>query len=77
MNGEPANGKLDDLFREMAEKDGLAAFLGPATGAGGEPVMKFCSCRDCSWEASITDSAIRCPECDGPIATGLQRRGRR
>lgn len=77
MNGEPANDKLDSLFREMAERDGLAAFLRPATGASAELVMKFCSCRDCSWQASITDSALRCPECDGPIATGLQRREQR
>ena len=77
MNGDPANDKLNGLFREMAEQDGLAAFLGPASDAVAEPVMKFCSYRDCSWEASITDSALRCPECDGPIATGLQRTGLR
>lgn len=77
MNREPANEKLDGLFREMAEKDGLATFLGPATGGAEQPVVKFCSYRDCSWEASITDSALRCPECDGPIATGSQTKGRR
>jgi len=77
MNGETADGSLDGLFRDMAEQDGLAVFLGPPADTAAAPMMKFCSWRNCGWEAAITDASLRCPECDGPLTTGLRNTGSR